>query len=120
MAGCSLVPDRGGHDRQLPRRGVGLHRTGCPDPDERVGTELDQLLDRDRGRRASDSGRHDAHLLAVETSRPGRVLPVRGDVGRVIEQCGDRLAATWVTRKQNVSTDIAGPQLDVVLHVLVV
>jgi len=41
-------------------------------------------------------------------------------VGRVIEQCGDRLAATWVTRKQNVSTDIAGPQLDVVLNVLVV
>ena len=115
LSGCAIFPDRRGSDGQVAGFDFLLKRTGGPDPDEGIGADLDQLLQRDRRRRAADPGRGNRDLDPFESSGEGSELSFKSNFAGVVKVAGYLLRSSRVAREENIPPDITRRQIDVIL-----
>ena len=83
--------------------------------DEGISTDLDQFLHGDGCGGTANAGGADRHLLTQKGTAPDVVFTVHADMNRVIKVLGNCLAATRITRKQNITADVAFYALNVIL-----
>ena len=85
------------------------------DADERVRTDVVQLLHGDRSGRAADAGGADADLFAEERAGVDIILTVLGNMHRIVEQLCDGLAAARIAGQQAIAANIAFDTMDMKL-----
>ena len=85
------------------------------DADERVRTDVVQLLHGDGSGRAADAGGADADLLAEERTGVDIILTILGNMHRIVEQLCDGLAAARIAGQQAIAANIAFDTMDMEL-----
>ena len=109
-----LKADRTGRDHEIPAKNFFPHSAGSTDPDEGVRTAVDKLLDCDGRGWSANSGGDDADFLAVKISGICCVLPVLGNLYRVVKMSGDLFTASRITRKDHIASDFPCTDADMV------
>ena len=85
------------------------------DADERVRTDVVQLLHGDGSGRAADAGGADADLFAEERAGVDIILTILGNMHRIVEQLCDGLAAARIAGQQAIAANIAFDTMDMKL-----
>src|SRR4029077_7792970 len=83
-------------------------------PEQGVGAQVAELLDRDRRRGTTDAGGGAAHRAPRQGAGPGRVLAVGGHRPGLLEEPGDPLHPPRVAGEEDEAAEVAGPDLEVV------
>jgi hypothetical protein len=105
--GGPLAPVRGGDDHRRADRNIVLPPAGRATPDDDLRPDLDQLLNRDRGGRAADPARADAHRHALVGPGHDHVFAVLGDQMGFVHLRGDALDPPGVAGQEDDRGDVA-------------
>ena len=124
MSARAVEANSGVGDDNRSDRDVWLNRARCPDPKKRPDTELGQLLDSDRGGRPADSGAADDHREPREQPTVRRVLTLRREGDRLIQQgsdTSDSARIPWHDGERRPCDQVAGePEMEDLRHVVTV
>ena len=104
----ALGTDRAGRNDQIAAQHIGIHAAGGADADEGVRAAVDELLQRDGGRRSSDSGGAHRDRLTVQQTAKNRKFAVGGHGMRLVEVRCDGLTAPGVSGQNHIVSDVAG------------